>query len=98
MGIDIIVRSVEYLMDQQFQNCQFSEPNFDFPNWKNIRNFFIFQFVQYQKLRICKIQVNFNSGNSQNLQFGKLEKKIILEISKKFSILKIPKISQILQL
>ena len=24
--------SAEYQMDEQFQNCQFLEPNFDFPN------------------------------------------------------------------
>ena len=36
MRIGKIASSVEYRMDEQFQNCQFLEPNFDFPNWKNL--------------------------------------------------------------
>ena len=35
MRIGKIASSAEYRMDEQFQNCQFLEPNFDFPNWKN---------------------------------------------------------------
>ena len=36
MRIDKIASSAEYRMDEKFQNCQFLEPNLDFPNWKNI--------------------------------------------------------------
>ena len=32
MRISKIASSVEYRMDEQFQNFQFLEPNFDFPN------------------------------------------------------------------
>ena len=37
MRIGKITSSAEYRMDEKFQNCQFLEPNFDFPNWKNIQ-------------------------------------------------------------
>ena len=43
MRIGKIASSAEYRMDEQFQNCEFSEPNFDFRNWKKSRNFLIFQ-------------------------------------------------------
>ena len=36
MRIGKIASSAEYRMDEQFQNCQFFEPNFDFPNLKNL--------------------------------------------------------------
>ena len=32
MEIAKIASSAEYRMDEQFQNCQFLEPNFGFPN------------------------------------------------------------------
>ena len=35
MRIGKIASSAEYRMDEQFQNCQFLKPNFDFPNLKN---------------------------------------------------------------
>ena len=41
-----IASSAEYRIDKQFQNCQFLEPNFGFPNRKNSRTFSIFQFKQ----------------------------------------------------
>ena len=31
-----IASSLEYRMDEQFQNCQFLEPNIDSLNWKNL--------------------------------------------------------------
>ena len=39
MSIGKIVSSAEYRMDEQFQNFQFLELNFDFPNWQKSRNF-----------------------------------------------------------
>ena len=46
MKIGKIASSAEYQMNEQFQNCQFSELNFVFPNWKNSRSLLIFQFKQ----------------------------------------------------
>ena len=43
MRIGRIASSAEYWMDEQFQNFQFLEPNFGFPNWKKSRNLLIFQ-------------------------------------------------------
>ena len=37
MRIGKIASSAEYRMDEKFQSCQFLEPNFDFPNWNNIK-------------------------------------------------------------
>ena len=47
MRMGKIASSAEYLMDEQFQNCKFLEPNFDFLNWKKSRNFLIFRFGQF---------------------------------------------------
>ena len=80
MRIGKIASSAEYRMDEQFQKCQFLEPNFDFPHRNKFRNFLIFQFGQFQKLQIWKLQKNFNSGNSKKLQFGKFFKLWIWKI------------------
>ena len=45
----------KFRMDEQFQNCQFSQPNFGFLNWKNSRNLLIAQFGQFQKLWFWKL-------------------------------------------
>ena len=44
MRIDKIVSSAKYRMDEQFQNWQFLEANFGFPNWTNSRILLIIQF------------------------------------------------------
>ena len=44
MSIDKIASSVEYQVDEQFQNWQFFKPNFGFPKWKNFRKL-IFHFA-----------------------------------------------------
>ena len=44
MKIGEIASNAEYRMDEQFQNWQFLEPSFGFPNLKNSRNLLIFQF------------------------------------------------------
>ena len=80
-----IASSAEYRMDELFQNCQFLEPNFDFSNGKNIWNFLIFQFGQFQTS---------SSKNMKNFQFGKFQKFAIWQI-KKISIWKFPKISNL---
>ena len=49
MRIGEIASSVEYRMDEQFENCQFLEPNFDFTNSKNSRNLLTFQFGKIEK-------------------------------------------------
>ena len=36
MRIGKIASRAEYRMDEKCQNCQFLEPNFDFPSWKSI--------------------------------------------------------------
>ena len=68
MRIGKIASSAGYRMDGQFQNCQFLEPNFDFPNWKifNCDNFKNFQCGKFDKFAISKI-LKF----SQILQFQK---------------------------
>ena len=86
MRIGKIASSAAYRMDEQFQNFQFLEPNFDFPNWKKSRNFLIFQFGQFQKPQIWKIRQSFNLKNSKNFQF---------EIFFKLSIRKIRKMSNL---
>ena len=82
MRMGKIASSAEYRMDEQFQNCQFLEQNFDFLNWRKSRNFLIFQFGQFQKLEIWKNRKIFNLENSKDLKFGKLKKKLNLEIFK----------------
>ena len=37
MKIFKIESSAECKIDEQFQNCQFLEPNFQFPNEKNLK-------------------------------------------------------------
>ena len=46
MRIGKMASSAEYRMEEQFQNYQFLEPNFGFPNWENARSLLIFQFKQ----------------------------------------------------
>ena len=46
MKIGKIACSAKYRIDEHFVNCQFLEPNFGFPNWKNSRNLLIFEFKQ----------------------------------------------------
>ena len=94
MRIGEIASIAEYRTDEQFQNCQFLEPNFNFPNWKKSRNFFIFQFGQLQKLQILKNRKIFNSKNSKNLQFDEFKNKFIPKILK-ISIWKIRKMSNL---
>ena len=47
MRIGKITSSMEYQMDEQFQNRPFLEPNFGFPNLKKSRNLLLFQFRQF---------------------------------------------------
>ena len=61
-------------MQEQFQNCQFLEPNFNFPNWTKSRNLIIVQFGRFQKISILK--------NPENLQFGEIRKFAIWKIPK----------------
>ena len=84
MRIDEISRSTEYRMDEQFQNCQFSEPIFDFINWKNSRSLLILQFKQFQKFAIREIPKMSNLGISENVSFGKLQKFSTRKVSKIF--------------
>ena len=67
MTIGKIASSVEYLMDELFKNCQFSESNFGFPNWKNSRNLLTFQIWTI----ITKIS---NLENLKKFQFVKFAK------------------------
>ena len=71
MRIGKIASSAEYRIDEQFQKCQFLEPNFDFLNLKKSQNFLIFQFGQFQKLQIWKIRKIFNMENSKNMANSK---------------------------
>ena len=36
MRIGKIATSAKYQMDEESQNCQFLEPNYGFPNFKNL--------------------------------------------------------------
>ena len=65
MRIGKIASSAKYRMDEQFQNCQFFEPNFDFPNSK------ILKFLNFPIWTIPKTS---SFKNSKNLQFGKFKK------------------------
>ena len=67
MRISKIASSAEYRMDEQFQNCQFLEPNFDFPDWIKSWNFLIFQFGRFQKLQVWKI-CNLANSKKFNLE------------------------------
>ena len=83
MRIGKSASSAEYRIDEQFQNCQFSEPNFDFPNWKNSRNFLILLFGQFKKLQIWKIRKIFDSANSRKKnQFENFQEFVIWKIYK----------------
>ena len=86
MIIGKIASSKEYRMDEQFRNCEFSEPNFDFPSWEKSRNFLIFLFAQFQKFQIWKIWKFFNMENSKNLQFSQFKKIPIWKIWKIFDL------------
>ena len=104
MRIGEIASSTEYWMDEEFQNCQYLESKFAFPNWKNSRNLLIFQFRQFQKFAILKISKICNLINSEfffkigslenfkNCQFGKFERFAIWEIPRKFQFRKFEKI------
>ena len=90
--IDLYQRanSAEYRMDEKFQNCQFLEPNSDFPNWKNLeisyfsnldnsKNFKFEKFEKFaiwqiEKKSILKIPKICNVANSKNLHFLKYQK------------------------
>ena len=93
MTIGEIASSAENRMDELFQNCQFLEQNFGFPNWTNCRDLLIFYTGKFQKFLIGGISKICNVENSKNLQSEKLEKFAILKILK-FSNLENPKISK----
>ena len=82
MRIGKISSSAEYRMDEQFQNCKFLEPNFDFPNEK------ILKFLHFS---IWTIPKTLSLRSSENFQFGKFEKFVSWEIKKNW-IWKFPKI------
>ena len=86
MRIGKIVSSAEFRMDEQFQNFQFLEPNFDFPNWKKSRDFLFFQFRQFQILQTSKIkkkiQKKIQSGNCRTFSLLKILEIVDLENSK----------------
>ena len=54
MRVGKTASSAEYQMDEQFQNWQFLEPNFGFPNWKYGRNLFIFYFGHSKNFQFGK--------------------------------------------
>ena len=95
MRIGKTASSAEYQMDEEFQNCQFLEPNFGFPNWKYSRNLFIFYFVhsknfqfrKFQKFVIWQFLKISDLENSRNVQCLKFRKLSIFQIPK-FSNLK----------
>ena len=66
MKIGKITSSAEYRMGVQLKHCQFLEPSFGFPNWKNSRNFLISQCEQFQKFSIWKVIKKFNLENCKN--------------------------------
>ena len=82
MRISEIPRSAEYRMDEQFQICQFLEPNLSFQNCKNSRNLLIFQFEQFEGFTISKILKMSNLEHYKNLQFVKFEKCSIWKVPK----------------
>ena len=69
-----IASSAEYLMHEQFQNCQFLEPNFGFLNGKNSRNLLIIQFGIFQEFPIWKNPKTFSLLNSKNFRIPKIIK------------------------
>ena len=73
MRIGKIASSVEYRIDEQFQNCQFLEPNFDSSNWKKSQDILIFQFENFDKFFIWEILKICNLANLQKIQFGNFQ-------------------------
>ena len=90
MRIGKIASSAEYRMNEQFQNCQFLEPNFGFPNFENLEicefsnldNSKNFQFRKFQKFPVWHILQISYLENSKNLQFVIFQKFSISNNSK----------------
>ena len=74
MRIGKITSSAEYRIEEQFQNCQFLEPNVGFPNWKNSGSLLICQFNQIPKIP--------NLENFKNVEFWNFRKLSIQKIPK----------------
>ena len=81
MRIGKIASSAGYRMEDDPELPIFGA-EFWFYQFKKSPNSFIFQFKQFQKLRIWKIRKNFNLENSKRLQFAKLKKFVIWKIQK----------------
>ena len=91
-----VVRNIQWT--NIYKICQFLEQNFDFPNWKNSRNLWIFQIIKFWKFfnfptcessknsRIGKFKKFPNLRKFKIAQFGKIQRCSIRKIPKIFNL------------
>ena len=68
----IIASSAKYRMDEQFQNCEFSQ--FSFSNLKEISKFLNFPILTIPETLNLENSKKFQCGQFRNFKFGKFQK------------------------
>ena len=94
MKMGEIASCTEYQMDERFHNCQFFEPNFDFPN-RRISKFFNFRIWTIPKTSNLESSKNFGFWKFQKFAIWQILKKIQFRNFQKFLIWKISKMSNL---